>query len=112
MIYGRYLFFVLSDNMVTISIFCYKKMLQKIYKIQKKIRLLKTKEEIFEELGKPQAIGPDTNKMIVYPQPFIPIDYNFPFGKVHSKGIGFIENEIDCFPRKRDEVIDKNCINT
>lgn len=64
----------------------------------------KNKRELFEELGKPQAMGTDTNKMISYPQPFIPIDYNFSFGKVHSKGIGFIENEIDWFPRKRDEV--------
>jgi len=42
--------------------------------------------------------------MIAYTQLFISIDYNFSFGKVHSKGIGFIENEIDWFPRKRDEV--------
>lgn len=64
----------------------------------------KDKRALFEELGKPQAMGTDTNKMIAYPQQFIPIDYNFSFGKVHPKGIGFIENEIDWFPRKRDEV--------
>lgn len=64
----------------------------------------KDKRELFEELGEPQSMGTDTNKMIAYPQAFIPIDYNFSFGKVHSKGIGFIENEIDWFPRKRDEV--------
>lgn len=64
----------------------------------------KDKRALFEELGKPQVMGTDTNKMIAYPQHFIPIDYNFSFGKVHSKGIGFIENEIDWFPRKRDEV--------
>ena len=64
----------------------------------------KDKRVLFEELGKPQAMGTNTNKMIAYPQQFIPIDYNFSFGKVHPKGIGFIENEIDWFPRKRDEV--------
>lgn len=64
----------------------------------------KDKRELFEELGKPQAMGTDTNKTIAYPQQFIPIDYNFSFGKVHSKGIGFIENEIDWFPRNKDEV--------
>lgn len=64
----------------------------------------KEKKEFFEELGKPQKLGTDTNKMISYPQSFIPIDYNFSFGKVHPKGIGFIENEIDWFPRQKDEI--------
>ena len=64
----------------------------------------KDKRELFEELGKPLVMGTDNNKMIACPQQFIPIDYNFSFGKVHSKGIGFIENEVDWFPRKRDEV--------
>lgn len=64
----------------------------------------KDKKALFEKLGKPQKLGTDTNKMIGYPQSFIPIDYNFSFGKVHPKGIGFIENEIDWFPRQKDEI--------
>ena len=62
------------------------------------------KKKLFEELGRPQKLGTETNKIINYPQPFIPIDCNFSFGKVHPKGKGFIENEIDWFPRQKDEV--------
>ena len=62
------------------------------------------KKKLFEELGRPQKLGTENNKIINYPQPFIPIDYNFSFGKVHPKGKGFIENEIDWFPRQKDEV--------
>ena len=70
----------------------------------------KDNRKLFEELGNPQAFGTDTDKMISYPQPFIPIYYNFSFGKVHTKGIGFIENEIDWFPRHRDAIYEERMI--
>ena len=37
------------------------------------------------------------------PVAFIPIKYNFSFSKVHPRGSGYTENEIDWFPRKRNK---------
>ncbi len=71
----------------------------------------KNNRELYEELGKPRAMGTEMDKITSYPQPFIPIYYKFSFGKVHPKGIGFIENEIDWFPRKRDEVYEERMRN-
>ncbi len=56
----------------------------------------------FKKLGEGQTMGPENEKILAFSQAFIPINYQFSFSKVHSKGKGFIENEIDWFTREKN----------
>ena len=74
---------------------------KKQYKENKKVRIE------FAENGQAKALGTSTNKMIAFPQSYIPINYEFTFGKVPYKATGFGENEIDWFPRYIDQEYEK-----
>lgn len=74
---------------------------KKQYKENKKVRIE------FTESGQAKALGTSTNKMIAFPQSYIPINYEFTFGKVPYKATGFGENEIDWFPRYIDQEYEK-----
>ena len=75
--------------------------IKKQYKENKKVRIE------FTENGQAKALGTSTNKMIAFPQSYIPINYEFTFGKLPYKATGFGENEIDWFPRNIDQEYEK-----
>lgn len=63
----------------------------------------KKERDLYLKLRVPQTMGVETNKAVIVPVAFIPIKYNFSFSKVHPRGSGYTENEIDWFPRKRNK---------